>query len=147
MTCASCVRRVEQAILAVPGVASAAVNLATERADVSFHGALDAQAVIAAVKDAGYESPPQTIEIGIDGMTCASCVRRVEKSILAVPGVLSAAVNLATETATIDFLPQSAGMAVIEAAIGPRDISPAARRLRPMPLLPVRRPKIWSFAI
>ena len=61
MTCASCVRRVEQSIVAVPGVIKAAVNLATERADVTFEGALDPQAVIAAIKLAGYEVARQKI--------------------------------------------------------------------------------------
>ena len=117
MTCASCVRRVEQSIVAVPGVIKAAVNLATERADVTFEGALDPQAVIAAIKLAGYEVARQKIEVGIEGMTCASCVRRVENSIAGLPGVLSASVNLATEKATVEVLVGVAGLAEIDSAI------------------------------
>src|SRR5689334_19107698 len=97
MTCASCVRRVEKAIAAVPGVSQASVNLATERADVRFNGTADPGAVIGAIKTAGYEVPHQTLELGIEGMTCASCVRRVEKAVSGVPGVIAASVNLATE--------------------------------------------------
>jgi Cu+-exporting ATPase len=46
--------------------------------------------------------PPITYDIGISGMTCASCVARVEKALKRMPGVLSATVNLATELARIE---------------------------------------------
>lgn len=101
MTCASCVLRVEKAIAAVPGVASANVNLATERATVQFTGAADTQAVLSAIEGAGYEPKLVVQEFGVEGMTCASCVARVEKALKAVPGVVDATVNLATERATI----------------------------------------------
>ena len=101
MTCASCVRRVEKAISAVPGVRAAAVNLATERADVTLGAPATPQAVIAAIRSAGYEVAGSSFELGVEGMTCASCVKRVEKAIAGVPGVLSASVNLATERATV----------------------------------------------
>jgi Cu+-exporting ATPase len=80
MTCASCVGRVERALKAVPGVAEASVNLATERAEVSFAGAPDPAALVAAIDAAGYGVPRETVEITIGGMTCASCVGRVERS-------------------------------------------------------------------
>ncbi|MDX0532981.1 heavy metal translocating P-type ATPase [Sinorhizobium medicae] len=101
MTCASCVVRVEKAIKAVPGVADAVVNLATEKATVTYHGDVAPIAVIAAIEKAGYEPKIDTRELGIEGMTCASCVSRVEKALKAVPGVRDAAVNLATEKATV----------------------------------------------
>jgi Cu+-exporting ATPase len=104
MTCASCVRRVEKAIAEVPGVEHAAVNLATERADVRFAGPASPATVIAAISAAGYEVAQQSFDIGISGMTCASCVRRVEQAIAAVPGVVSAAVNLAGARASVTVL-------------------------------------------
>jgi len=116
MTCASCVRRVEKAIAAVPGVVTASVNLAIESADVSFGADINSDGVIAAIRNAGYEVPAETIEVEIEGMTCASCVRRVEKAIAAVPGVKTASVNLATERATIETLGGTARSA-IDAAI------------------------------
>ena len=116
MTCASCVRRVEKAIAAVPGVVTASVNLATESADVSFGADINSDGVIAAIRNAGYDVPVETIEVEIEGMTCASCVRRVEKAIAAVPGVKTASVNLATERATIETLGGTARSA-IDAAI------------------------------
>lgn len=117
MTCASCVRRVEKAISAVPGVASANVNLATERATVQFTGRPDTTAVLRAIEDAGYEPKVETRELVIDGMTCASCVSRVEKALKAVPGVTDASVNLATEKATIRLVAGVADVAALEAAV------------------------------
>ncbi|RJF99993.1 heavy metal translocating P-type ATPase [Noviherbaspirillum saxi] len=101
MTCASCVRRVEKALQAVPGVASATVNLATEKATVSVVPDLSPQALSAAVEKAGYELPGEQVSLAISGMTCASCVARVEKALKKIPGVTDATVNLATEKALV----------------------------------------------
>ncbi|MCF1502361.1 heavy metal translocating P-type ATPase [Afifella sp. H1R] len=101
MTCASCVRRVEQAIAALPSVDKASVNLATETAEVIFVGTPEDRPVIAAIEKAGYDVPRENFEIAIEGMTCASCVGRAERAIRAVPGVDEVSVNLATERASI----------------------------------------------
>ena len=98
MTCASCVRRVEQAVLASPGVRAATINLAAQRVHVEGG---DPLAISAAIRRAGYDLVPQSIELRIVGMTCASCVSRVEKALGKVPGVERVVVNLATERATI----------------------------------------------
>ncbi|WP_313213081.1 heavy metal-associated domain-containing protein, partial [Stenotrophomonas sp.] len=87
MTCASCVGRVERALTAVPGVMSASVNLATERADLGFIGAADPLAAVRAIESAGYTVREDSTELSIEGMTCASCVGRVERSLAQVPGV------------------------------------------------------------
>ncbi len=107
MTCASCVRRVEKALERVPGVSRASVNLATGRASVEATHSVAASDLERAVSSAGYEVAPEQADLAIEGMTCASCVRRVEKSLLAVPGVASAAVNLATERATVRYQPSA----------------------------------------
>jgi heavy metal translocating P-type ATPase len=117
MTCASCVSRVEKAIRAVPGVASANVNLATEKATVAFSGRPDPQAVTAAIEKAGYTTPEETLELQVEGMTCASCVARIEKALAAVPGVTSAAVNLATERAVVRYPAGSVTRAALENAV------------------------------
>jgi len=101
MTCASCVGRVERALAKVEGVGSVVVNLATERADVKPAGVVDRAALVQAVEKAGYEVPASSIELAVEGMTCASCVGRVERALKAVPGVTEATVNLATERASI----------------------------------------------
>ncbi|HEV7371373.1 heavy metal translocating P-type ATPase [Arenibaculum sp.] len=103
MTCASCVRRVEKAISAVPGVVDVSVNLATERARVAFAApGPDAAAVAEAVTKAGYEPVAEEFDLRVEGMTCASCVGRVEKALSRLPGVTAATVNLATERAHVE---------------------------------------------
>jgi len=102
MSCASCVARVERALRAVPGVTDARVNLASETAQVD--GEVPLAPLAAAVEHAGYGLRRQTLVLKIAGMTCASCVGRAEKALLKQPGVLSAEVNLATETARVVLL-------------------------------------------
>ncbi|MBA1303769.1 heavy metal translocating P-type ATPase [Stutzerimonas stutzeri] len=114
MTCASCAGRVERALLKVPGVASASVNLANEQVRVESSEA-DVAALIEAVQKAGYGVPVQSLELAIDGMTCASCVGRVERALLKVPGVRSAAVNLASERAHVEVLGTPDPAALIQA--------------------------------
>lgn len=105
MSCASCVGRVERAVATVDGVDAVAVNLATERAVVTVpSGKVDAGAIAAAIRKAGYEPAESTIELNVAGMTCASCVGRVERALKTVPGVLGANVNLATQRATVRVL-------------------------------------------
>src|SRR5262245_21917195 len=87
MTCASCVQRVEKALQRVPGVRAASVNLATESAAVETAGPVGADALADAVRGAGYAVPQETVALAIAGMTCASCVGRVERALLRVPGV------------------------------------------------------------
>ncbi|RYI35090.1 MAG: heavy metal translocating P-type ATPase, partial [Acetobacteraceae bacterium] len=100
MNCASCAGRVERALKAVPGVSAASVNLATETAEV--RGTAAPQALVGAVEKAGYHVPAQVLELTVAGMTCASCVGRVERALKAVPGVGAASVNLATERARVE---------------------------------------------
>lgn len=102
MTCASCVGRVEKALKKVDGVEKAEVNLATEKALIHASQPLDRALLIKAVQRAGFDvAAIQPIELSIDGMTCASCVARVEKALKKVSGVEQANVNLATERAWI----------------------------------------------
>ena len=101
MTCASCAARVEKALAAVPGVTSASINLATDMARVASSQNVPLATLQAAVDKAGYAVAQREIDLNIAGMTCASCVGRVEKALLKVPGVLAASVNLATESARV----------------------------------------------
>ncbi|MDT8854965.1 heavy metal translocating P-type ATPase [Paracoccaceae bacterium Fryx2] len=115
MTCASCVGRVERALKAVPGVAQASVNLATERAEITGPD-LDRAALVKAVEGVGYDVASSPIDLAIEGMTCASCVARVERALKAVPGVTGATVNLATERAHV--IGQADAAALIRAIEG-----------------------------
>ena len=117
MSCASCVRRVEKAIAQAPGVASANVNLATERADVVLGGRRDLAGVLDAIEKAGYEAVVDDVELDIEGMSCASCVNRVEKALETVPGVLGASVNLATERASVRYSAGSLEVGDLERAV------------------------------
>lgn len=117
MTCASCVGRVERALKAVPGVQTATVNLATERADITFGDRADPQAAVGAIESAGYAVREETTELGIEDMTCASCVGRVEKALRQIPGVSEANVNLATERARVRHSAGIVTTAMLEAAV------------------------------
>ncbi|MEF9947492.1 MAG: heavy metal translocating P-type ATPase [Comamonas sp.] len=107
MTCASCVGRVERALKKVPGVQGAVVNLATEKASLTIEDPAQASVilpqVVAAIEKAGYAVPAQSVDLQVGGMTCASCVGRVERALKKVPGVQSATVNLATERASVQW--------------------------------------------
>jgi len=118
MTCASCVGHVERALSGVPGVARASVNLATEKATVEFDPKqAKAADLVAAVRDAGYDAVVEKITLPIGGMTCASCVGHVERALQGVEGVLTANVNLATEKATVEYLPGVAGLPDFQRAV------------------------------
>ena len=114
MTCASCAGRVERALSKVRGASAVSVNLATEQARVQAPGD-SLPALMDAVHQAGYSVPQQTLELSIDGMTCASCVGRVERALAKVAGVKSVSVNLANERAHLELLGQVAAQTLIEA--------------------------------
>ncbi|MFN3260757.1 MAG: heavy metal translocating P-type ATPase [Pikeienuella sp.] len=117
MTCASCVGRVERALKAAPGVTEASVNLATERAEIRVDAPGARASLVAAVEAAGYSVRSAPVRLDVEGMTCASCVGRVERALAAVPGVRAARVNLATERAEIEgAADMSALLAAVEAA-------------------------------
>lgn len=105
MHCASCVSRVENAIKQVQGVEDASVNLATEKANVSFQEDLAPQKIIEAIQNAGYETRTETFQFDVKGMSCASCVGNVEGAIKSLTGVQNVTVNLATEKATVQVIP------------------------------------------
>jgi Cu+-exporting ATPase len=142
MTCEHCVRSVQGALEAVPGVRSANVSLADRKAIVDADGVAPERGILSeAVARAGYRVPdgtrprdsdPQLVSLSrstidrpasaaarppsptgladeillnVDGMTCASCVSRVERALSSVPGVASARANLATNQAAVSLVP------------------------------------------
>jgi Cu+-exporting ATPase len=118
MSCASCVARVEESLQHTPGVATAQVNFAAERASVTFDPAqLDVRALMKVVEGAGYNVPTEKVTIPVAGMSCASCVDAVERAIRSSHGVTAAAVNLATERATVEYVPGVASVETIRRAI------------------------------
>ncbi|EIK52818.1 heavy metal translocating P-type ATPase [Stutzerimonas stutzeri TS44] len=131
MTCASCAGRVERALRKVPGVTAAAVNLASEQVRIDADGSQLAT-LIQAVESAGYGVPSQVVELAIEGMTCASCVGRVERALLKVPGVRSAAVNLASERARVELLGTLEPNALIQAVEGAGYHAQAVEQAQPL---------------
>lgn len=118
MSCAGCVGRAEAAINAVSGVTQATINLANETAVVSLRDADAARAVSDALSAAGYPAAPITHRFTVAGMTCASCVGRVETALRATPGVLDAVVNLANGTATVKSLTDAKTIETVIATAG-----------------------------
>jgi Cu+-exporting ATPase len=111
MTCASCAARVERALGKLQGVSSARVNLAAESARLEYDPErLRAPEISAAVADAGYTPIVEEMEFPVRGMTCASCVGRVERTLAKIPGVIEARVNLASESARVRYLSASTGL-------------------------------------
>jgi len=127
MTCAACVRRLEDGLRQTPGVRAAAVNFATEKALVEYEpGIVDISTLQKKVRDLGYEaflegeitsSGPEKITIAVGGMTCAACVRRVENALQEVEGVVDVAVNLSTGRATVTHRAKWGGAAALKKAV------------------------------
>ncbi len=106
MTCGSCVARVERAISKREGVEQASVNLATATASVDYDpDVTGVDGIFEAVRRKGYTPVSSQVTFTVRGMTCGSCVARVERKLRKLPGVLSASVNLATERAEVTYLP------------------------------------------
>ncbi len=146
MSCASCVTRLEKVLRKVPGVAQVRVNLATEQAQVSGPALPEFAVLEQAVEQAGYQVARQQFQIGIEGMTCGSCVARVEKALKKIDGVLATSVNLATESARITAAPRvtqamllqairSAGYTGHAAAEAASDAARAAQKREWLPVL------------
>src|SRR5918997_831648 len=118
MTCASCVRRVERTLSEKEGVAEASVNFAAEKASVTYEpAATNPDELIGAIRGAGYGADVRETTFSVSGMTCASCVGRVERALEKVPGVLEASVNLANERATVEYLAGEVKPSDLEKAI------------------------------
>ena len=106
MSCASCAVNIEKGLSQVEGVTDANVNFATEKATVTFDPAHVAIGDLTkTVKDLGYEAGVERITVPIRGMSCASCVEKVQTALKNVPGVVKASVNFATEKATVEYIP------------------------------------------
>ncbi len=103
MTCAGCAGRIERALQKAPGVISASVNLLAENAQVQYQDS-SPQALIDIISACGFQVPQTSVELHISGMSCASCVGRVERALTQVPAVLSVSVNLASERAHLQLL-------------------------------------------
>ncbi|WP_147114832.1 heavy metal translocating P-type ATPase [Tateyamaria sp. syn59] len=123
LNCASCVRRAEDALAAMPGAQEARVNLADHSARVSGVSASD---VVRVMDEAGYPAAVRRTELHVPGMSCASCVGRIEAAVRSVPGVVRADARLPTKTVVFETLgPDAAVNAALDAAGYPAEHSHA----------------------
>ena len=118
MDCAACVITIEKAVRRLPGIERANVNYSTEKLYVEYKsGQADVEQIAKAVKSAGYKTGKATLKLGIGGMHCASCIEKIEKELRKSPGVLSASVDLGTESAVIDYIPSAVRIASLKTVI------------------------------
>ena len=118
MHCAGCVARIEKVLQDLPGVQEAQVNLATETATLRYApAAVTLEQVVQAVQASGYQVRLEHTTIPVKGMHCAGCVGTIERALQSVPGVVQAQVNLATEQATVTYVPSSVEVSTLRQAI------------------------------
>lgn len=127
MTCASCVAIIEKTLAKTPGVTSGVVNLATEKLSATYDPRIvDAAGIATILSGLGYTATPLespaasttgSVTLALTGMTCASCAALIERSLTKVPGVTEARVNLAAETASVDFDPAVTGVDELISAV------------------------------
>ena len=117
LTCARCVQTLEKALGEVPGVKRATVNLGASRAFVEYDPQTTGVAEFhEAVRSAGYRADTAKTRLKIEGMTCASCVTKIERSLRETPGVVAASVSLGSEEAVVEYRPAVADRAALETA-------------------------------
>jgi Cu+-exporting ATPase len=118
MSCASCALKIEKGLASMDGVTKSSVNFASEKATVVFYpdqtGLLN---LIDKVRDLGYGAAIEKITLPIQGMTCASCVNKVEKALGSLKGVIHASVNFATERASVEYIPGMVGIREFKKAV------------------------------
>ena len=141
MTCANCVATVERNLKKVDGVDTANVNLSSERAAVSYDpDKATLTDMIARVQKAGYDIAMGHAQLGIRNLSDAADVKRIEKVLNAQEGVIEASANLATEKASVKYVPtiisqneirraiRAAGFEVIEDGAEVEDAEASARQ-------------------
>jgi Cu+-exporting ATPase len=105
MTCTTCAGTIEKGLAETPGVEQVEVNFASEKAAVEYDPSrVDLAKIKSTISQLGYGTATKKSVFPVSGMTCASCVARVEQALLSLPGVISANVNLASEKATVEYI-------------------------------------------
>jgi len=118
MSCASCVAKIEKGLSKMSGIVDAKVNFATERATITFDSSrVHMGDFVATIRDLGYEAGMEKVTLPIHGMSCASCVKKVEDALNGLEGVVRASVNFATERATVQYIPGAVSMGDFKRAV------------------------------
>jgi len=115
MTCAACANRIEKGLNKLEGVEAANVNLALERANVTYNPSkVNIELIEQTIEKLGYGTVKEVAEFQLEGMTCAACANRIEKGLAKLPGVTNATVNFALETARVEYSPGEVSVAEME---------------------------------
>jgi len=108
----------ESTLLALDGVDEVKVNVSTGRLEVQYDAQkVDVARLVSTVKSIGFQVGGTNVKIGIENLRCASCVKFIEDELKATHGVLNATVNIATQEATVDYLPQNTTLSELNKAI------------------------------
>lgn len=106
MSCASCASKIEKGLTGLSGIVEANVNFAAEKVNISYGPKeVHINDFVRTIKELGYGAGVESIALPIKGMTCASCVEKVQRTLNSLDGVVSASVNFATEKANVHYLP------------------------------------------
>jgi Cu+-exporting ATPase len=106
MSCASCAAKIEKGLSGLDGVTKAGVNFAAEKVRVEYDpGVVGINDFVETIKGLGYGAGVQSVTLPIEGMSCASCVEKIERTLNSLPGVVQASVNFATEKAAVSYVP------------------------------------------
>lgn len=159
MTCANCALTIERGLKKLDGVQNATVNFAAERVTLEFDPTVvDEKQVVATIDDLGYHATTAKVELPVRGMTCANCALTIERALRKLDGVVEANVNLASERATVEYIPTAVslpdikraivdvGYEVVEAAEG-EEAEDAERAAREREIRTQRRKLIWGVAL
>ncbi len=159
MSCASCAANIQRGLSALAGVKEVNVNFATAKATVLFEpGRVDAAELVRTVRDVGYDVAVTSIALQVEGISCASCVTRIETALLALHGVVKASVNLADGKVRVDFIPsevelrdikraiEGAGYRVVELPAGPA-CGDAEKLLRENEYASLRKKVLWAAVL
>jgi Cu+-exporting ATPase len=118
MTCANCSLTIERNLKRMEGVEDATVNLATEKASVTYDASVVNEGhFLALIRDIGYDVPTARAELPITGMTCTNCARTIERTLNRLEGVISVSANFANERVSVEYLPGVVRLAAIQQAI------------------------------
>jgi len=128
MTCANCAATVERVVKKLAGVDEVRVNFASEQAAVTFDPkAVTLTQIARQIQEAGYSVPTAKVELAITGMSCANCSATIERTLnKKIPGVVRAAVNFASERASVEYVPQAVSVDDLIAAVAGAGFGAAA---------------------
>jgi Cu+-exporting ATPase len=118
MSCANCSQTIQDSLESLEGVSEASINYATDEGSVTYDTELVSLGrIVEAIEAAGYTPVTESVTIGITDMSCANCSETVQSALEAIPGVVRADVNYATDEAQVTYLPAEATVTDLYEAI------------------------------